>query len=83
MADVIFQCPCHAGKELGAKVLRLQICGLADNVLYRTIVLMEDPTDPIDKVKGRRTTYGVLPCRKCDPPPPGTIPPNRMGVTDG
>ena len=83
MTDVIYKCPCHAGQELGAKVLRLRIVGRADDVLYRTIIVMEDPTDTPDKITGRRKSYGVRPCRECDPPPPGTIPPVRSGQAEG
>lgn len=70
----IFLCPCHAAKELKSKIHSLKIMGLADDVLYRTIVLMEDENDPIDPTTNKRTQYGVRPCTKCDPPEPGQYP---------
>lgn len=76
--DAIFKCPCDAGQHLGDKVLALQIVGLADNILYRTIVLLEDPNDPIDKLTGRRKQYGIMPCREgCRPPQKGVVAPPR------
>lgn len=75
MTDRIFECPCLAARDLGDKALRLQIIGMADTVLYRAVVLLEDPTEPEDKVLGRRKRYGIIPCKKsCAPPPKGTLP---------
>lgn len=78
MTDHIWECPCLAARDLGEKALRLQIIGRADTVLYRTVVLLVDPTEPDDRLSGRRKTYGIIPCKRgCEPPPKGTLPPYR------
>ncbi len=63
----LFQCPGDFAKRTGLDPRKMRQIGLGDTVLYRTVILAEDPAT------GKR--YDLLPCRNgCVPPLHGDLP---------
>ena len=67
MGAETFACPCDYAARTGLDPRKCRQVGLADSVLYRTILIATDE-------RGGEPFY-LVPCRKgCTPPPAGQLP---------
>jgi len=70
-----FRCPCDFAAKTGKDPRTMRLVGLADTVLYNTVLVTIDPTEaPVNRF-GDHQHYEFQPCKQnCNPPPPGELP---------